>query len=181
MSDLFNDADRSPVKIRREWAMSNARTFSIKPIGELVKRYADAAKASIDPFASGNRYAHVTNDLDPEQKCDFSMDALDFLKSRADASADLILFDPPYSPRQISEHYKRMGKSVNMETTQSSFWSKLRIEVARVCQRGGVVISFGWNSVGIGKTRGFEQVEILLVCHGGAKNDTICTVEKKVV
>jgi len=74
-----------------------------------------------------------------------------------------------------------MGKTVNMETTQSSFWSKLRIEVARVCQRGGVVISFGWNSVGIGKTRGFEQVEILLVCHGGAKNDTICTVEKKII
>lgn len=27
--------------------------------------------------------------------------------------------------------------------------------------------------------RGFEMIEILLVPHGGSKNDTICTVEKK--
>jgi len=40
------------------------------------------------------------------------------------------------------------------------------------------VISFGWNSGGIGKTNGFEILEILLVAHG-AHNDTICTVERK--
>lgn len=45
---------------------------------------------------------------------------------------------------------------------------------------GGKVISFGWNSCGIGKTRGFEIERILIVCHGGHHNDTICTVEKKV-
>ena len=40
-------------------------------------------KNTVAPLVdNGNRYAHVTNDLDPEQKCDFSMDALDFLKSR---------------------------------------------------------------------------------------------------
>lgn len=32
---------------------------------------------------------------------------------------------------------------------------------------------------GIGKTRGFEIVEILLVAHGGNHNDTIVTVERK--
>jgi len=33
--------------------------------------------------------------------------------------------------------------------------------------------------MGIGKNRGFEMVEILLVPHGGSKNDTIVTVERK--
>ena len=32
----------------------------------------------------------------------------------------------------------------------------------------------------MGKNRGFEIVEILLVAHGGHHNDTICTVEKKI-
>ena len=36
------------------------------------------------------------------------------------------------------------------------------------------------NSIGIGKKKGFEIIEILLVCHGRAHNDTIVTVERKV-
>lgn len=32
---------------------------------------------------------------------------------------------------------------------------------------------------GIGLKRGFEMIEILLVPHGGSKNDTIVTVERK--
>lgn len=46
-------------------------------------------------------------------------------------------------------------------------------------QTGGVCISFGWNSMGIGKKNGFEIIEILLVAHGGMHNDTIVTVETK--
>ena len=45
---------------------------------------------------------------------------------------------------------------------------------------GGHAISFGWNSNGFGKRRGFEIVEIMLVAHGTHHNDTIVTVEKKV-
>ena len=41
-------------------------------------------------------------------------------------------------------------------------------------------MTFGWNSGGIGKTKGFEIVEILMVAHGGWHNDTIVTIEKKV-
>lgn len=107
------------------------------------------------------------------------MDALDFLKEEEDKSADLILFDPPYSPRQIAEHYKRLGKTVNTETTQNSFWRKLKVEIGRVTKPDGHVITCGWNSGGIGKKFGFEIVEILLVPHGSWHNDTIVTVDKK--
>jgi hypothetical protein len=48
-----------------------------------------------------------------------------------------------------------------------------------VLKVGGIVLSFGWNTNGIGLARGFNIEEILLVAHGGAKNDTICTVERK--
>lgn len=109
------------------------------------------------------------------------MDATEFLKSMETGCADLILYDPPYSPRQVSEVYKRLDKSVNMETTQSSYWSKQKREIARIVKGGGYCITFGWNSGGIGVNNGFEIVEILLVAHGGWHNDTICTVERKIV
>ena len=52
-------------------------------------------------------------------------------------------------------------------------------EIARILKLNGKVICFGWSSMGLGKNRGFEMTRILLVPHGGSKNDTICTVEIK--
>ena len=53
--------------------MPNSRTFSIKPIRELIQKYANGY--TIDPFAAGNRLANVTNDIDPQYDTDFHMDA----------------------------------------------------------------------------------------------------------
>lgn len=71
--------------------------------------------------------------------------------------------------------------SVNMQTTQASFWSNMKKEISRIVKPDGYVLCFGWNSQGIGKTRGFIMEEILLVAHGGNHNDTICTAERKLI
>lgn len=154
-------------------------TFEIKPIKSLIHKYTDGKAVIVDPFANINKIATITNDLDPEMPTMYHMDATDFLKSLPDASADMVLYDPPYSPRQVSECYKNLGHSVNMQTTQASYWSKQKKEIARIIKPGGIVITFGWNSGGVGMSNGFEIVEILMVAHGGWHNDTICTVEQK--
>ena len=165
--------------ITRQWAMPNSRTFSIKPIRVLIDKYIYGKELVIDPFSNNNRIAHITNDIDPDCDADYHMDAIDFLKMFCDASVDCVLYDPPYSPRQVSECYTKLGKTVNMETTQASYWSKQKAEISRIVKPGGVVITCGWNSGGIGQKYGFEIEEILLVPHGGWHNDTIVTVEKK--
>lgn len=158
--------------------MPNSNTFEIKPIKELIDKYTYGLV--IDPFANKNKLANITNDLDEQYDTDYHMDALDFLKKFDDNSVDCVLYDPPYSVRQVSEVYRKLGHSVNMETTQASYWSKQKKEIGRIVNRGGIVISCGWNSGGIGKKYGFEILEILLVSHGGAHNDTIVTVERKI-
>lgn len=163
--------------INRAWAMPNSRTFSIKPIGALIEKYAHGM--IIDPFANNNTYATITNDLDPQYDTDYHMDAVDFLKIFGDVSVDTVLFDSPYSPRQVSECYKKLGMTVDMATTQASYWSKLKAEIGRIVKPGGIVITCSWNSGGIGKKYGFEIEEILLVAHGGWHNDTIVVVERK--
>lgn len=60
-----------------------------------------------------------------------------------------------------------------------TFWSESKNEVARILKPGGKAICFGWNSMGLGAKRGFAMRHILLVPHGGSRNDTICTVEVK--
>ena len=166
------------IKINREWAMPNSNTFSIKPIRELIERYLSGT--IIDPFANQNKLATITNDLDPQYDTDYHMDATEFLKMLDNNSADVVLWDPPYSPRQIMECYKKFNMTVNMQTTQASYWSKQKDQIARIVKPNGIVITCGWNSGGIGKKYGFEIIEILLVAHGGWHNDTIVTVERKV-
>lgn len=165
------------MKIDRVWAMPNSNTFSIKPISELIERYRDGLV--IDPFANTSRKADITNDIGSDYECDYNMDAMDFLASFKRESVDVVLFDPPYSPRQVAECYRAAGRSVDWKTTQASFWGNLKREIGRIVRPGGTVITCGWNSGGVGKTHGFKIVEILLVPHGGWHNDTIVTVDKR--
>ncbi len=166
--------------ITRGWAMPDHNTFSIKPIGILIDKHLTDGKW-LDPFSRNSPYKNktITNDLNTEFEADYHLEALEFLKQFDDNSIDGVLFDPPYSPRQISECYKNVGRDVHMKDTQSSFYSERKREVSRIIKPKGIVICFGWNSGGIGKSLGFELQEILLVAHGGAHNDTICTVEMK--
>jgi len=163
----------------RVWEMPNKNTFDVKCIGKLIDRYLTTDMLSIDPFANKCKRAKITNDLNPDYDTDYHLDAVDFLRVFADSSVDFVFYDPPYSLRQVSECYKNVGIPVTMETTQSSWRSKHITEIARVLKPNGIVMCFGWNSAGVGKVRGCELVEVMLVAHGGSHNDTICTVERK--
>lgn len=110
--------------------MPNSNTFEIRPIKELIDKYTYGLV--IDPFANKNKLANITNDLDEQYDTDYHMDALDFLKKFDDNSVDCVLYDPPYSVRQVSEVYRKLGHSVNMETTQASYWSKQKKEIGRI-------------------------------------------------
>ena len=167
------------IDIQRQWAMPNKNTFDIKPIKELIQ--SELTNGTwIDPFANQNKLATITNDLNPDFDTDYHMDALNFLKTFQNESVDGVLYDPPYSPRQVTECYQGVGMNVTSETTRASFWGNQKKEISRIVKPGGKVITFGWNSGGIGRKYGFEITRILLVPHGGWHNDTICTVEVKV-
>ena len=161
--------------------MPSHDTFTVKPIRELIAAHITDG-VWVDPFSRNSPFRErcITNDLNPEVVADCHLEALEFLRTFTDASVDGVLFDPPYSPRQISECYKQVGREVHTKDTQSSFYGDRKKEVARIVKPGGKVLCFGWNSGGIGKSNGFELREVLLVPHGVAHNDTVCTVELKV-
>jgi hypothetical protein len=170
------------IRFTRCFAMPNAATFSVKPIGEFVQRFMVEAKVSVDPFSRNRDWATYTNDINPSTSAQSHQDAEAFLVSLAirRVVADLILFDPPYSPRQVSEHYKAAGLAVTAEDTQNGrLYRRVRDAIDRVAAPGGIVLSFGWQSAGMGVGRGYELFETMLVAHGGGHNDTICIAERK--
>jgi hypothetical protein len=167
------------IVFQRVFAMPSAATFSIPPIREFVNRYLALSTVSIDPFARNNSIATWRNDLDPATAAPVHMDAEVFCRSGIPC-VDLALFDPPYSPRQISEHYRAAGREVNQQDTQSAaLYKRVRDALDPLIEPGGIVLSFGWSSNGMGKGRGYVIEEILLVAHGGAHHDTICIAERK--
>jgi len=171
------------MKINRVYFPANKNTFLIKPIQNLIWKYIWKGNKWIDPFVNNSFFknkCYKTNDLNPKIKADHHLRAIDFLKSFSNNSINGVLFDPPYSVTQIKECYENIGVKKFIYETRSDFWSRLKDEIKRILKPEGICISFGWNSVGVGKQRGFEIIEILLIVHGGAHYDTIVTVDKKI-
>lgn len=167
------------MTIRREWAMPNSDTFSVPIIGMFVKKYLERSSVSVDPFSRNKRWFTHTNDLNPNTDAEYHMEARDFLKMLLSKgiTADLFIFDPPYSPRQISECYTSAGlKAVMSDTQNSKLVKECRDLIRQIATTNAVCLSFGWNSAGMGK--GWDIEEIMMVAHGGCHNDTICMAER---
>lgn len=178
------------IKFSRAFSMPNAHTFKMKPVKSLLERYIPAIRQKsifplfiVDPFARDSRWATVTNDLNPAFDTDYHLDAVEFLdmiSAGMHKKCDVVLFDPPYSPRQISECYQQVGRAVTTKDTQNArLYKDVKSKLDSILRPGGIAISFGWNSMGFGLTRGYEVEEIVLITHGAAHNDTIVTVERK--
>lgn len=166
------------MNINRVWQMPNSDTFQVKPIGDFVRKYLADSHYSVDPFARNCDWADKTNDLNPDTSAEFHMEAAKFLEGVA-GNPDLVILDPPYSLRQAKEYYNGIGINFTQRDGQIvGRWKEVKDEIGAKLAPGGIVLSFGWNSVGMGIERGFEIMEILLVCHGGGHNDTICMAEK---
>lgn len=182
MHRIHNKLPLKRLKIIKKWAMPNKETFKINPIKRLIEKYMHKKKIWIDPFARDsifNAFCKYTNDLNDDFFTTHQMDALSFLKTMETESIDGLFYDPPYSLRQLKECYDKIGYALTQEDTQTYF-SDVKKEIARIMKPSGIVISFGWNSNGIGRTLEFRPIEILIVAHGGIHNDTICVVEKKI-
>jgi len=164
------------MKVDIEWGMPSRWTFSIPPIHKFVERHTAGAAVIVDPFAGKSEFATHGNDWGLGGK-----PATEFLQSLIDdgVQADVVIFDPPYSPRQISECYKGLGLAAAMQDTQNArLYANVRPLLRQLCKPDGLALCFGWSSSGMGKKFGPVE-ELLLVQHGGAHNDTICVAQRK--
>lgn len=141
-----------------------------------------------DPF-SNNKTTRlqgttlITNDLNPEFNSTYNMEANDFaeLMERENKAFDLILFDPPYSLRQLKDCYEGVGSNLPHWQTQN-MWGRAKDALAQCVSPGGYVISFGWSTHGFSASRGFEVQEIHNFQQAGkdGRYNILIVVEKKI-
>jgi hypothetical protein len=109
------------ITITRAWSMPSPNTFSIDPIADLLNRWLEGRGVIVDPFARNSVIGNITNDLNHDTIAQHHLPADEFCASLADSGmqADAVLFDPPYSPRQIAEVYEQIGRECGTADTQN--------------------------------------------------------------
>jgi len=112
----------------------------------------------------------IRNDIDNTAIAHYYKDALDFVREWSGKKFDTILLDPPYSYRKGMEKYKGH---------YTSKFNLIKEEIPRILNEKGIIITFGYHSTFMGKKRGFNLIEICLICHGGAQHDTIAIIEER--
>jgi len=128
----------------------------------------------VDPFARNCTWGDLTNDINQETKAMYHLDALEFLKMIKSESAKIVLFDPPFSPRQEKRYENGTN---NLYSSDSNKISKLNQEVFRILKPQGVMLKLGYNSSRPNKSMNLIQMRI--VNFGGSRNDVICSVWQK--
>lgn len=119
-----------------------------------------------DPFANNKTTRLqgtqlVTNDLNPKFDTTYTMEANDFgeLMLKQKRKFDLILFDPPYSLRQLKDCYENIGGELPHWQSQN-MWGRAKDALSKCVNHGGYVITLGWSSHGFGMRRGFEKIAV---------------------
>jgi hypothetical protein len=142
------------------WAMPKSDVTRIKAVSDLLMDEL-ANVYTVDPFHPKSVMGY----------------APDYLRVISDGTAESVLLRPPTTWAQAQHYVKAYGETWDGTTR---WWANLKNEAARITMVGGLVISVGWDSNGLGKNRGFQLERILYVAHGGHWHDSIVTVERKV-
>lgn len=110
-------------------------------------------------------------DVDSQMDPDFCMDAYYFVEMAIEKGMkfDTIVLDPPYNLRKSREKYE--GRYIGSFT-------KIKNLLPQILNDFGVIITLGYDSVGMSKSRGFKKEAICLICHNGDHNDTIALKER---
>lgn len=145
----------------KEWVIS---WCDVQDKGDVLNLFAGKTQLGVD---------EVRVDISNEFKPHFYCDAYDFVSMAISNEIifNTIILDPPYNLRKSREKYN--GKYIGSFT-------KIKNLLPRILYPNGRIITLGYDTVGMSKSRGFEKIAICVVCHGGDHNDTLCLVERKI-
>jgi tRNA G10 N-methylase Trm11 len=112
----------------------------------------------------------IRNDLNPEMNADTHHDVASIATHFPSESFDTVVFDPPFDDLQAADKYDSLRADNVLQAFQ---------QFEQLVRPGGVVITFGWNSWGMGSCATFEREETVLFQRGPVKRDVIATVDRR--
>ncbi len=140
----------------KKWVEEHCEGLTLNLFAGIVKLNIDEIRVDIDENVEAHHYG----------------DAYEFVKWCVDNNIkfDTLLLDPPYNLRKAREKYD--GRYIGSFT-------KIKNLLPQILNDNGVVIILGYDTVGMGKGRGFKKEHVCIICHSGDHNDTLCLKERK--
>ena len=148
----------------------NKNTFKNRPIREYVESNCTGKVLNLFAGETILSVDEVRNDIDITKIAEYRKDAFDFVREWAGYPFDTIILDPPYSYRKSMEFYNGF---------KNSKFKLIKDHIPRILNEKGRVITFGYQSINMGKSRGFKLIKLCVFSHGGAIHDTLCSIEER--
>jgi len=147
-------------------------TFEPKPVRRFVERELEGKTLNL--FAGRTKLRHsgqiIRNDMDTSKDTDYHFNAVNVGEYFERGEFNTVILDPPYNVRKAREKYNGEYKGK---------FTEIKDQLMTLIAPGGKVLTFGYSSTGMSKSRGFTKKKIALINHKGDHNDTICVVEQK--
>ena len=163
------------MEFERFFEMPSVDTFEMPKLRSWVLKQCSGkvlnlfgGKTKLDNYYSDEI---IHNDINKDIEADFHYDATEIGNFFPQETFDSVIFDPPYTMYQAVHSYE--GNMIQDITA-------CRNSLTQLIKPGGIIISLGYNSTGMGKHRGFKKIKLLLVNNGGSHNDIIVLVERRV-
>jgi hypothetical protein len=157
--------------MERFFEMPRSWTFQMPKLRRWVEARIDGHTLNLFGGVTRLQGDVVYNDINPDLPADLRRDAYDLAQwTDLGGAFSTVLFDPPYSAYQAVKTYGRKAQLV----------SHARDVVEFVLAPGGRVVSLGFNSTGMGASRGYEKEALALVNCGGSHNDIVLLSERHV-
>jgi hypothetical protein len=154
-----------------------AWTFECPQVRKVVEHYLHGSVLNACAGKTSLNYPETRihrNDIDESRDADTHADVRT-LDTVLTERFDTVVFDPPFDQEQAEEHYN--GNNVGRGPS-GGIW-EARDALAELTTPGGVVLSIGWNSVGLSYKDTFQKEHIHLfqrIC----KPDVFLTVDRKI-
>jgi len=115
----------------------------------------------------------LRNDICIDMPAHYHLEVEEFIKMAVEKGLkfDTVILDPPYNSRKSREKYE--GRYIGSFT-------KIKDILPQIITENGLVITFGYDTVGMSKSRGIEKIEICIICHNGDYQDTLGVMERRI-
>jgi hypothetical protein len=144
--------------------------FEYEPARSIVEEYTSGR--TLNACAGKTKLQHdaeiVRNDLNPDRDADTHYDVAEIADHFPACSFETVIFDPPFDEKQAETKYDGLH-AMDVCAALEQF--------NELVAPGGHVISFGWNSWGMGSFSAFERIETTLLQRGPIHRDVIVTVD----
>lgn len=163
-------------------------TFEMKKVKEWTELNSKGLVLNLFAGKTKLNLNEIRVDINKEMtKIDYIMDSFSFINfwiEEKNDKFDTIILDPPYSLRKAREKYdismKNSNPNVNVHNKKMiGSFTIIKNVISNILAPEGRVLTFGYNSTGLGNARGFKKTKLLLINHFGDYDDTMGIIEEQ--